>query len=1726
MKKCFGGILSRFGGTRVFARLASLCVILAAAQVSADNVLNFTRSPDTYVTTTGRITSAAFTVEVWIRQSQFDAENQILNQDIGGDAGRLFLATINGTNRFQVGSTQLHGTSRLTANVWNHLAFVRTSGGAATIYVNGTVDRSGTLPTATPAITNIVIGRLPRIANLGFRGQIADVRVWNVARSQSDIQNNKNIRLTGTEPNLIHYWPLDEGAGATITYDRAANAHGTITGATWADFPDLPLSYGNPEGTWVSTQGGNWSDPALWLNQIPAQGISADAFFTNQPPAALAVTNDLADLKIGRLTVSGDAPHTFSGNTLTLTNQFGAARLVSTNGAHTFNLPLATSANGLSIEAAAPAELAITQPISGPAAIAVNPWASGGGTVTFSAANTFSGPLTIGCGTLSVSSLADGGQPCALGNASADPANLVLGAGTLRYTGPSTTMDRGITINAGARKASLLSLDNDLTITGPITNVAGAFIKTGPGTLTYAAPVASLIGRQQSSSIITPVPYPTNGDAPTNGFGCFTVAGGKVILGANPAQTNLFNEEVTVGAYTTDQAGQEVTAELEFVGGYHRFNSLLDIGYYNGTTVTAPTPLQPTITVSGGTISAAGMIIAFGYNTNQNTHAVLNITGGTLAVDGSFRFGDQRGDPASPMHATINVTSGAFIHTSPSENMRMGWRSGGAADATLNIFGGLFDEYGIIVMSQYGSTSRVNLHGGILRAIDFQGYTSGTEILFLNGGTFQPRPHPDGISICQLDTLDQVLVSTNGACIDTSLASYIIAQDLLHDPELGDTPDGGLVKTGTNTLTIAFTNATYTGVTAANEGELRIGGNATQTVSLAALTVASGAAVGFTFKADGSSNDRLTLAQPPDFASGARVALTVTGTELPFTKNGTYTLLTYAGAAPSVSGLACANPVYGKRYTFAASDGSLTVTISTETATDSVWNVDADGDWSNAGNWSVAHTPGTAARFDDAITAPRTVATAGQNAGDLFFNSAHTYTLGGSGLTLTDGAGVFVESGAHVIGAPLALAGDTAVSLAPATQLTLGPASGSAALTAQGNGTLALTAAPEVSNLVLDVPETVFSNSMSIAAPVTLQRNVTLRNATDTAVTVQDVVSGNVNLTKTGAGTLTLSAANTYSGVTRIDNGTLSVPALADGGQPSPIGSSAFNAANLLIGPATFRYTGASNIISRGITLQAGSGRAAVIRVEEGGDIAFGVWINATSGGFVKTGPGTLRYTGNANNLLHKDNVGSDARLNIGANGEGPTQGFFGCSIANGRLVLGAPFQTNTVASRLVVGINTTTEAAAETAGELVVTDGVLNMNNQVLAVSRNNGTTVTAPGGLSSRLTVTGGIITNANYISLGYQNMSLSGYNARPVMEMSGGYVHVNNFYIAESSGASATVILRGGILRPYGTARFAMAANTEALFVLDGDALFETVGAFDTQLGYNNASTAIATLRLNGGTLSTRNVVKAANAQGTLLFNGGTLKPHTAGYTLQNLTAAYVSTNGAVIDTSLAAYTVAQNLLRDPALADDPDGGLVKLGTNTLSLTGTGNTFNGPARVQSGLLRARFGGTNSLSVAAGAAFDALGVRCEVGDLTGYGPCTNGTLAAHRRLDAGTNGAPAGATMTVQHLTLTAGSTFACDWKTNTLGEVTTDFIAVSGTLAAESHGFVDFGRDTSAPVPIPFTAPVMSYGSFSGGFNGWKPLNTGLPAGANVALSLTAENGTVVLRLRYGGTLIRLR
>jgi hypothetical protein len=60
-------------------------------------------------------------------------------------------------------------------------------------------------------------------------GQIDEVRLWNGARSQSEIQAAMYSRMGGAEAGLVGYWPLDEGSGNT-TADKAGSQTGVLIG--------------------------------------------------------------------------------------------------------------------------------------------------------------------------------------------------------------------------------------------------------------------------------------------------------------------------------------------------------------------------------------------------------------------------------------------------------------------------------------------------------------------------------------------------------------------------------------------------------------------------------------------------------------------------------------------------------------------------------------------------------------------------------------------------------------------------------------------------------------------------------------------------------------------------------------------------------------------------------------------------------------------------------------------------------------------------------------------------------------------------------------------------------------------------------------------------------------------------------------------------------------------------------------------------------------------------------------------------------------------------------------------------------------------------------------------------------------------------------------------------------------------------------------------------------
>ncbi|HSK02066.1 MAG TPA: LamG-like jellyroll fold domain-containing protein, partial [Kofleriaceae bacterium] len=81
-------------------------------------------------------------------------------------------------------------------------------------------------------------------------GRLAEVRLWSAPLSDDEVAANARAVLTGHEPGLLAYWPLDEGTGTTAR-DRTASgaAHGTLAGVDWAG---CTANLGNPGGAVLS----------------------------------------------------------------------------------------------------------------------------------------------------------------------------------------------------------------------------------------------------------------------------------------------------------------------------------------------------------------------------------------------------------------------------------------------------------------------------------------------------------------------------------------------------------------------------------------------------------------------------------------------------------------------------------------------------------------------------------------------------------------------------------------------------------------------------------------------------------------------------------------------------------------------------------------------------------------------------------------------------------------------------------------------------------------------------------------------------------------------------------------------------------------------------------------------------------------------------------------------------------------------------------------------------------------------------------------------------------------------------------------------------------------------------------------------------------------------------------------------------------------------------------
>lgn len=264
-----------YGKHSIFLLIVLVFLMLPfASKAQLGNALNFDGTND-YVNcgnnASVQITGNQITLEAWIYPTVFgasawnngiiDKSHDSMNQGyfMGcGDGGRLnWGMAIGGVWRF--GST---ANRPLVLNEWAHVATTY-DGANVRLYVNGVL--SGTWAfTGNIANTSLPLKIGTNRLFSYFRGSIDEVRVWNIARSQADIQATLNSYITPANPqwtNLKAYYRLDQGnAGNNNTalineaVDYTGNCNkGTLTNFALSGATSNWVHTGNPEAPILAT---------------------------------------------------------------------------------------------------------------------------------------------------------------------------------------------------------------------------------------------------------------------------------------------------------------------------------------------------------------------------------------------------------------------------------------------------------------------------------------------------------------------------------------------------------------------------------------------------------------------------------------------------------------------------------------------------------------------------------------------------------------------------------------------------------------------------------------------------------------------------------------------------------------------------------------------------------------------------------------------------------------------------------------------------------------------------------------------------------------------------------------------------------------------------------------------------------------------------------------------------------------------------------------------------------------------------------------------------------------------------------------------------------------------------------------------------------------------------------------------------------------------------------
>ena len=1319
---------------------------------------------------------------------------------------------------------------------------------------------------------------------------------------------------------------------------------------------------------------------------------------------------------------------------------------------------------------------------------------TGTGTLTLTNANTYSGTTTVATGGI-----------LKLGNAAAIPSGSGKGnvslTGALDLNGNSITLNGlsgaggisssiagAVTLTVGANDATGLSYTGVIGIgTGTV-----SLTKIGTGTLTFGGAstytgatnikngtlaLSGAANRLPSATILT------LGDSSTNTCGIFSLSGTSQTVGGL----------ATAGTGTTNRIinGSATAATLTFSSSTNStFDGILGggpLGTANENNLALAKSGSSTLTLSGVntftglTTVSVGTLALSGGSALADTDAVSVSSGATLLLNNSETIGSLTGgggvnlgtntltlggDNTSPAaySGAIAATAGSLVkigtgtYTPSGSNLYTG---------TTTIAAGTLVANSLASGKSLGSASSAVILGDVSTKGTLS-YT-GSSVSFTRGFTVNA-----GGGEVDIATAGQTLTIATGGVATSGVFTIGGAGGTTISSAITGT--GSLVKTGAGALILSNSTNGYSSGTTISQGLLLVNDTTTGGTPLGTgnISVSSGANLSLSSKENIRSQ---TITVNPNSGIGfANATLIQSDLMTMFTDNtggvGVLTIDCAYTDSINLSSFKGTGGTAGTWFLGSASTGTYTFASGKSLAV-------GNGNTYRLGGGGGTLTIGKAATLTGSGNNLQ-VGFAGSNGNGIVDLSNFTQTFDGtvSIVNTTLKAGNLASGGNLGTGA-------TAISLGDDTTLgylmyTSSNASFTRGFTINAGGG--------------QIDTNTSGQTLTLATGgITANGLLTIGGIGNTAITSK--ITGTGGLTKTSTGTLTLSGnQNDFSGAVNVNGGILNFSNLTDLGTGTAIGLSGGTLQWASGNTADVTKTTVNG--TRTFTLGASGGT-----VNTGGNNVN--FANATSGtgSFSKTGAGILTLS--AVNAMGNITV-SGGTLQVGIAGAIPTTSNFSMSG-------GSTFDIN--------GIDTTVQSlASATATDNVINSSVgssktLTVNNAAstsfLGVIKDNGGT-----GGTLALTKTGSAFTLTLASANTYTGVTTitGGTLIAPTL------ANVNttsSIGKGSVSGSAADLVLNGGTLQFKGTT----AQSTDRLFSIgttagssldaSGTATANTISFSNTgALGFAVDSTSSRTLTLTG-TNTGANTFAPVIGDGT---GGGvtSLTKSAAGTWVLTGANTYSGT------TTISTGTLRIGNSNPAAIPSGAGKGNVSL-AGTLDLNGNSITVNGlsgAGTVTSGITGAAgisVGGNNQTSAYSGVFNNGSGAvsltKIGSGTLTLSGTTSNysgGTTISGGTLSiaADNNLSTTSGALSIGAGTLQVSATIASSTRAITLTDATA---AIS---VANTFSFTTSGAITGASMPLNLTGlGTLVVSGTSNTYSGGTNVQNGtLAIGANNALPLS--------------------